>query len=133
MVPLRYRNNVGLIYVYRPRRLAADLENDAACRLLPGCGYAVSGCSACIRRLIQRLEACDGFPHEIGLFLGYPPEDVDGFINRHGEAKYTGIWKVYGDVPSALRTFERFKKCTEIYMKKWAEGSSIERLTVAHR
>ena len=25
------------------------------------------------------------FPHEVGLFLGYPPEDVRGFIENHAK------------------------------------------------
>ena len=39
----------------------------------------------CIVKLIGRLQENEGFPHEIGLFLGYPPEDVLGFIENKGE------------------------------------------------
>ena len=42
-----------------------------------------------------------GFPHEIGLVLGYPPVDVEGFIKKEGRDflysgywKYMGIWKI---------------------------------------
>lgn len=35
----------------------------------------------CIDHLKKRLFTHDGFPHEIGAFLGYPLEDVRGFIN----------------------------------------------------
>ena len=48
----------------------------------------------CLARLIERLKDADEFPHEIGLFLGYPPEDVEGFIQEPNGQKYTGIWKV---------------------------------------
>lgn len=36
--------------------------------------------------------------NEVGLFLGYPPEDVRCFMNdsRRG-VKCTGCWKAYGD------------------------------------
>ena len=66
-----------------------------------------------------------------GLFLGYPPEDVEGFIYRRSEAKYTGYWKVYGDVESAQRTFQRYRRCTDNYLKQASRGLEIERLTVA--
>ena len=43
------------------------------------------------------------FPHEVGLFLSYPPEDVKGFIDhRANDFKCAGLWKVYGDEEKAL-------------------------------
>ena len=72
------------------------------------------------------------FPHEVGLFLSYPPEDVKGFIeNRAANAKCTGVWKVYGDERQARQTFAKYKKCTDIYCRSWRAGSSLERLAVA--
>lgn len=42
------------------------------------------------------------FPHEVGLFLSYPPEDVKGFIDhRANDFKCAGLWKVYGDEEKA--------------------------------
>lgn len=131
IVPLRYQEGVGLIYVYRPGRLGCDLCDESACRLLDPHGYACCSHAACLRHLRARLAAGDGFPHEIGLFLGYPPEDVDGFMHRKQEAKISGHWKVYGDVEEAQRRFNLYKKCTSVYLKQWENGSSLERLTVS--
>ena len=51
-----------------------------------------------MRCLIERLQNREDFPHEIGLFLSYPPEDVQGFIdNRAHNYKRICAWKVYGD------------------------------------
>ena len=72
------------------------------------------------------------FPHEVGVFLGYPPEDVDGFIgNRACGHKCVGCWKVYGEEEAARKTFAKYQKCTRVYCEQWARGASIERLTVA--
>ena len=72
------------------------------------------------------------FPHEVGLFLSYPPEDVKGFIeNRAANAKCTGVWKVYGDEEQARQTFARYRACTECYHAQWCSGKSVEQLTVA--
>lgn len=131
VLPLRYRDGKGLIYIYRPDRLQRDLRDETACRLLRCHGYACENANRCVARLRSRLCACDDFPHEIGLFLGYPPEDVEGFIHRKDEAKFTGCWKVYGDVEVARRTFALFKKCTDVYMRHLAGGRDIERLTVS--
>ena len=131
LLPLRYRQDKALIYVYRPSRLALDLKNAQAKRLLTEKGYCTESSGRAIAGLIHRLKTSAEFPHEIGLFLGYPPEDVQGFIDNRAEGcKCVGTWKVYGDVKAAERTFCRFRKCTEIYRQQWAGGISIERLTV---
>lgn len=81
---------------------------------------------------MKRLRENKDFPHEIGLFLGYPPLDVEGFINnRKDELKCTGYFKVYSDKAKALKLFAQYKKCTEVYSKLVQKGRSIERLTVA--
>ncbi|MGN0493264.1 MAG: DUF3793 family protein [Acutalibacteraceae bacterium] len=132
VLPLRYRNNRALIYVYRPVKLSEDLKNDTACRLLEERGYQFNAPDRCIVRLIQRLSESEEFPHEIGLFLGYPPEDVCGFIeNKADTCKCVGCWKVYGDEYAAKKLFAKYKKCTNIYCTMFAKGRSIERLTVA--
>lgn len=44
----------------------------------------------------QYLKEKKVFPHEMGLLLGYPPEDVKGFIHNQGKNYlYSGYWKVY--------------------------------------
>lgn len=42
ILPLRYKDGLGLIYVYRPEKLARDLKSDVAGRILKKCGY--NGC-----------------------------------------------------------------------------------------
>ena len=132
IIPLRYRNNRALIYVYRPVKLSEDLSHKTACRLLEERGYQHTAPDRCIVRLIQRLSESEEFPHEIGLFLGYPPEDVCGFIeNKADTCKCVGCWKVYGDEDAAKKLFAKYKKCTDVYCTLFANGRSIERLTVA--
>lgn len=72
------------------------------------------------------------FPHEVGLFLSYPPEDVQGFIDHRAcDFKCAGLWKVYSDEERAQRLFTRFKRCTEDYCARWQAGSDIGQLAVA--
>lgn len=131
IMPLRCHSGTALVYVYRPKKLQKDLMNETACRLLNDHGYPCGQPTHCIMRLKERLEQNTEFPHEIGLFLGYPPEDVDGFIHRKDEAKCSGCWKVYGDVEKAKKTFARFRKCTSAYLEQFEKGRGIERLTVS--
>ena len=131
MLPMRYENGTGLVYVYRPSKLQKDLSNEKAAGLLAERGYTCCDPNHCIRRLQQEIAQGGDFPHEIGLFLGYPPADVEGFIHRKKEAKCSGCWKVYDDEESARRTFARYRKCTDVYMRHLADGSALERLTVS--
>ena len=78
-VPLRIRQDKALIYLYRPARLEKDLSCASCEALLSACGYNCRGGSRCLTRLARKLKQQEDFPHEIGLFLSYPPEDVKGF------------------------------------------------------
>ena len=132
VLPLKFQNDRALVYVYRISHLSRDLKNDFACRLLKERGYETEMPERCIARLVRKMKECGEFPHEIGLFLGYPPEDVNGFIeNRARGSKLTGCWKVYGNEENARMIFEKYKKCTDVYTEKFAEGKSVDRLTVA--
>ena len=132
LLPVRYLDGKALLYLYRPSNLRQDLKDRLAAQVLEQAGYSCSKSEQCVVRLIRRLKENEDFPHEIGLFLSYPPEDVKGFIdNRACNFKCYGLWKVYGDEARAQAMFARFRKCTEIYCKLWQEGSSIEQLAVA--
>lgn len=131
ILPFRAKDDRQLMYVYRPQKLEADLSSKSARSLLEACGYSCRNANRCLCRLISRISESDEFPHEIGLFLSYPPEDVYGFMHDKAAAKCCGCWKVYGDVDAAQRTFERYRICSKLYMQLWAQGLSIEQLTVA--
>lgn len=132
VVPLRFSEKNALIYLYRPRKLTADMGDDLARRLLTEKGYDAGNCQRCVAQLRQRLHAQGDFPHEIGLFLGYPAEDVRGFMEQGPEkCKCTGCWKVYSDVDGARKKFAQYKKCTRVYCDQWEKGKDIERLAVA--
>ena len=132
-MPLGFKNKKVLIYAYRPSRLLPDVQGKEAEELLSQRGYCTQNCGRCLARLMKRLGENDEFPHEIGLFLGYPVEDVKGFIeNKASCAKCVGCWKVYGDVEKAQMTFEKYKRCTELCCSLAAKGVSIERLSACY-
>lgn len=132
MIPVRTKENHALIYLYRPSKLQDDLKDKLASQMLLNLGYSKSSAEKCVAELTQRLNEEESFPHEIGLFLGYPPEDVKGFIDNKAEkSKCVGCWKVYGDKTYAEKCFLSYKKCTRIYKEQFFKGKSIERLTVA--
>lgn len=129
---LRVRGGRALTYVYRVSQLQRTLEQPEIRQFLGTCGYQDLSPEAAIQRMKGRVCFSETFPHEIGVFLGYPLEDVKGFIAHGGKAcKCTGCWKVYGDEQQAQKTFRQFKKCREVYRRLWQQGKSVQQLTVA--
>lgn len=128
---LKYQSGLALIYLYRPNRLCQDLTDPIAAHLLEDRGYPCANADRCVVVLVNKLRCSGEFPHEIGLFLGYPPIDVEGFItHRAQDFKCVGDWKVYGDEEQAKKTFARYRACTECYHAQWCSGKSVEQLTV---
>lgn len=127
-----WKENYALIYTYRRTHLARDLRKSGVRELLLQYGYRNTDVDSCIRHLKKRLYKYDCFPHEIGVFLGYPLEDVIGFIHYQGrECKFSGLWKVYGDEGETKKLFEKLQKCTRIYLQVFSEGRSISQMTVS--
>lgn len=128
---LRCSKQKALIYVYRRNKLKEDFDRNGVKDFLKNIGYICTDIDCAVENLRNKL-CCNGsFPHEIGLFLGYPLEDVVGFIINEGEnCKCTGFWKVYCNRYDAERTFIKFRRCISKYMQLWQNGRSICQLTV---
>lgn len=122
-----------LVYLYRADALEQLLNRADHRAFLQEMGYRPWKAGRdCLRQLAARLCLEGEFPHEIGVFLGYPLEDVKGFI-RHKGKHFTlcGCWKCYGDPTEAARQFQRFKDCTQDYRRRFAGGATLRQLTVA--
>ena len=130
---LQQHDDFYLIYVYRPVYLAKALTDKNINAFLAGYGYGGStDVARCLGVLKTRLNGSDSFPHEIGVFLGYPLDDIKGFIDNKGmNYIYCGIWKVYRNEIEAQKSFMKFDKCTSIYMDVYNRGRSIFDLTVS--
>ncbi len=121
----------ALVYIYRPDYLKKDLSDPHAYVILKNKGYDCSCPEFCIVQLVRHLKEDDIFPHEIGLFLGYPPSDVEKFMKDPCKGvKCCGCWKVYSEPDKAKRIFNRFNRCTEVYKKMNKMGKSLAQLTV---
>lgn len=152
---LAWKRCGALVYVYRPRELAVYLVDRRAAYPLEMEGYRIGNLEACLDELSRRLQnrsnaavkrandeskpcPCSNrvcrseFPHEIGFFLGYPYEDVIGFIENRGQNYLEfGPWKVYANQSQARRTFARYRRCARIYARAYRSGQSLRRLAVS--
>lgn len=129
---IKSSDNYSLVYVYRKNLLEEDLKNPLSRKILSKRGYEFFDVGYMIEKLKERIQKSVCFPHEIGLFLGYPPEDVEGFIENKGrDFKICGYWKVYCNEQLALKKFAMYRHCTDVYVRLFKGGRVLEDLVVA--
>lgn len=119
------------LLLYKPKQLERYFKDKRVRRLLYKLGYTQFGLAQLLNVFKERYIACrmsgENFPHEMGLFLGYPVEDVEGFIQNNGENfLYTGYWKVYENAAEKAALFERFERAKEILIINIANGRRME-------
>ena len=120
--------NRALVLFYRADVLDTILRRREAQMLLRRYGYRPSdSLFAMIGRLQRRVRLYastgTGLPHEIGLFLGYPPHDVRGFIENKGRGFLCcGLWKVYAEADASMAFFKRCADCTARFCTRLANG-----------
>lgn len=128
---MKASGNRVLIYVYRKNKLREDLKDERTKDCLEKLGYSTERVEEVLNHLKRRICTMEEFPHEIGFFLGYPPQDVLGFIEHGGKNfKLCGCWKVYSDVKEAEKRFHMYRKCKDVYKKVYSRGKSVNMLTV---
>ncbi len=99
---IKRKNGVYLFLIYEKHMVDTAIKNETSANILKMYNYPVDeGIENCINHLTARFEDND-FPHEIGIFLGYPPGDVKAFIENEGKnSTCCRYWKVYEDVETA--------------------------------
>ncbi len=80
--------------------------------------------------LNYRLNAENGYPHEIGIFLRFPLDDVKGFIQKY-PCYFIGYWKVYSNVEKTRQLFKQFDKCRDELLNSIYSGRRIENLLMS--
>lgn len=104
-----------ILLVYDRFNLTQHLELQKNHKLLCEFGYnhnfKLERCLNCLKRRVVNGK----FPHESGIFLGIPYEDVIGFINGD-ECLFSGYWKVYKNNNRYREIFDLYDKSKEIYM-----------------
>ena len=129
-----YQSEKKRIYLlYQREELEAYLNTEEVAETMKMFGYEElepdSICEELKKRHACYMEEKGAFPHEIGLLLGYPVEDVLGFIRHQGKNYlYTGYWKVYGNVVEAVALFEAYNQAKERVIRMLSHGIEIRRM-----
>ncbi len=124
-----YRRDAFHRYLRRPdvERFLAErgyFEKDGseaflACRILGELSH----------RMKRYFDGKDAFPHEVGVLLGYPTEDVEDYIRLEGrDFLFVGYWKVYHNEQQARRLFAAFDDARERTVREVLEGKELHQL-----
>ncbi|MCC8167612.1 MAG: DUF3793 family protein [Planctomycetes bacterium] len=126
LLPLRNRSGGLMVFAYNRGLLSRVLAEPASRTLLRGAGFSDPGrLDSVLAELRGRFDG-EAFPHEIGVLLGYPADDVARFIHDGGKgATITGDWRAYGDEVTARRAFERNRAARALAANLILSGSSL--------
>lgn len=122
-----YKDNgsVRILFINK-EALTKAFENKKCINFLKFIGYPKEyKIDTYINVLIDKLQYNE-FPHEIGIFLGYPLKDVVGFMG-YGNYKFykTKYWKIYGDPEVSDKLYNRFLQDRKI-MRLMISNKSLE-------
>lgn len=131
ILPARRERCLALFY--REGELGKMLKEEKVRRFLGGYGYAHGEPDKDIARLCERMNLYSRkkipFPHEIGVFLDYPLEDVKAFIRNNGrESLLTGYWKVYHAPERARLVFSAYDKARDSAVNEFLIGKDIKEI-----
>lgn len=111
-------DNKVTVLLFHRRKLVSYLMKDKVRDMLRKDGYTDLTFSNILARFSARYREYmitkSLFPHEMGLLLGYPTEDVEGFIEHQGDkCLCVGYWKVYANREKKERLFVMFEQAKE--------------------
>lgn len=135
-VPLYQDRQKEVLFLYRYERLEEHLRKEQVQSFLQHCGYGDCSIAEVLKLLRKRYRDYAGaggaFPHELGVLLEYPIEDVKGFIVNQGQNSLTArYWKVYHNRQEAERIFRMYDEAKEQALWEIIQGSSLGEVAVS--
>lgn len=135
-VPLYRDEEKEVLFLYRYHPLEQHLKKQKVRRFLQKYGYDCCDVVSVLSRLRRRYRqyAAEGaqFPHELGVLLEYPVEDVEGFIENRGEnCLLSRYWKVYNNKQQAEQTFRLYDQVKEQALREIMNGRSLYQVAVS--
>ncbi len=125
-------------FIYRENKQYEIIRTRSCGGFLETLGYAGEDLEEMLDKMAVRFRAYQAgegsFPHEMGIFLGYPLEDVKGFIEHEGkDYLYQGYWKVYGDVEKCKKMFSVYNRVKAQVVEEIEKGKALWQAAVSTR
>ena len=123
-------SNDSVSIIFNRKKLEKSLLDEENREFIKQYGYEDFSVNSVIEKLAGRYtefkEGRAEFPHEMGIVLGYPLEDVSGFIENNGKNYlYSGYWKVYKNAEEKIRLFKTYKDIKKYFVEQIENGKQI--------
>lgn len=128
-VELRQNKEIVILLIYNKEELEKSIFNTQHKEFLINLGYDdEQDIQGYIDKLKERYELYH-CPHELGLFLGIPIEDVKDFMNcTEKKCLLCGYWKVYNDSNFAKHIFSMYDEVKIHTSNEILKGSNSRNL-----
>ncbi len=129
---LLYEGDGNQVLLFRREEMQEFLNRSEIQKILKQFGYTDFNLTTVLLKLSAHMKAYKNgqqdFPHELGILLGYPVDDVLAYMENHGENyKYCGYWKVYHNIEQAKRQFEAFNQVRDTAIAGVLNGTGLFR------
>lgn len=119
------------VFIFIPELVERAFMRPGALYFLRSIGYGGDTVNEYVRELIRRIQGSrrhrNLFPHEIGIFLGYPLEDVIGFwLNGGRNPLYEGEWKCYSNVSEVAWQQELHSRARQVMESAILAGETLD-------
>ncbi|MCD8019496.1 MAG: DUF3793 family protein [Clostridiales bacterium] len=119
--------------LYHEQWLKEYLVREEVVDLLHTMGYTGKGFYEILYAVKNRYQAYirheGDFPHELGLLLGYPAEDVLGYLENKGRNYLcSGYWQVYANPTAKMNLFHKFELARESLIRSISNGIEIQKI-----
>lgn len=127
-------NKKEILFLYREEWLKEIISRQEVDKFIGEYGYKGNeDIRDILKRLRCRYQAYmtkeSEFPHELGIFLEYPLEDVRGFILSGGKnSLFSGYWKVYHNPRQARIIFQTYDRARENAAREYMNSKSIRQV-----
>ena len=131
-IELRESNDSIIAMIYDEYMLEKELSQKSHMEFLFNLGYPSNASISDYLNILKNRYEKYHCPHELGLFLGIPFEDVKDFMEcTTKKCLLCGYWKVYNDSNKAKNIFNKYDKVKEYTMKNMLEGNSSRDLALS--
>lgn len=122
-IDLRDTENALIILIYDEKLLEKFVSKADNRKLLDSLGYEnIDDINMVLNKLQVRYQEYN-CPHELGVFLGYPIDDVVDFMKcSEKKCLFCGYWKVYNKGHKAKEIFNLFDEVKNVTASKLTEG-----------
>lgn len=126
-INLREGENALIILIYDEGRLANYIFKEESKSFLKKLGYSnENNLNDYLKTLKRRYEEFN-CPHELGVFLGYPLDDVRDFMEcSNKKCLACGYWRVYNDYNTAKEVFNTYDMIKEKAVSFILKGDSSQ-------